>query len=155
MFIGWLMLNGSASMGHMVLGAVLGVVLPLATQRWRPDRPRVVRWRPMLRLACIVFADIVVSNIVVARRILGEERKITPRFIRIPLSIRDSHGLVVLAGIVTMTPGTLSADLSEDRRELLVHAFHLADAADEERVVLGIRERYEAPLISIFEGGSP
>lgn len=152
LFIGWLMLNGSTSVGHMVLGAVLGTVLPLASQRWRPDRPRVVRWRPMLRLACIVLVDIVMSNIVVARRILGAERNITPRFIRIPLEIRDPHGLVALAGIVTMTPGTLSADLSEDRRELLVHAFHLNDAQDEAQVVQSIRERYEVPLISIFEG---
>lgn len=153
LFVGWLMLNGSASMGHLLLGAVFGIGLPLATRRWRPDRPRVVRWRPTLRLTRTVLLDIVMSNIAVARRILGPERNINPRFVRVPLSIRDPHGLVALAGIVTMTPGTLSADLSEDRRELLVHAFDVGDDADEAELLRSIRERYEVPLMQIFEGG--
>jgi multicomponent K+:H+ antiporter subunit E len=152
LFVGWLMLNGSTSAGNLVLGAVLGWVLPWATQSWRPDRPRIARWRPIVRLAGIVLVDIVVSNIAVARRILGPERNITPRFVRVPLSIRDPHGLVALAGIVTMTPGTLSADLSDDGRELLVHAFDVDDADEEAALLRSIRERYEAPLISIFEG---
>lgn len=152
-FLGWLMLNGSASVGHLLLGAVFGIVLPLATQRWRPDRPRVVQWRPTLRLIRIVVWDIVVSNIAVARRILGPERNIKPRFVRVPLTLRDPHALVALAGIVTMTPGTLSADLSDNRRELLVHAFDVDDDADEAALLRGIRERYEVLLMQIFEGG--
>lgn len=152
LIVGWLMLNGSASVGHLLLGAVFGIVLPLATGRWRPDRPHIVRWRPTLRLIRTVIWDVVVSNLAVARRILGPERSIHPRFVRIPLSIRDPHGLVALAGIVTMTPGTLSADLSEDRRALLVHVFDVEDDADEAELLRSIRERYEVPLMQIFEG---
>lgn len=154
LFVGWLMLNGSASVGHVLLGAVFGIVLPLATRRWRPNRPHIVRWRPALKLMRTVLWDIVVSNVAVARRILGPERNITPRFVRVPLCIRDPHGTVALAGIVTMTPGTLSADLSEDGRELLVHAFDVEDDVDEAELLRSIRERYEVPLMQIFEGGT-
>lgn len=152
LFVGWLMLNESASAGHLVLGAGLALLVPWATRPWRHDRPRIVRWGPTLRLGAIVLVDIVVSNIVVARRILGDERRIKPRFVRVPLTIRNPHGMVALAGIVTMTPGTLSADLSEDSRELLVHAFDVDDDDAQAGMIADIKRRYEAPLIQIFEG---
>ena len=63
--------------------------------------------------------------------------------------IRDPHGIATLAGIITMTPGTLSADLTEDRRFLLVHALNVADEAE---LVASIKARYDAPLRRIFEG---
>jgi multicomponent K+:H+ antiporter subunit E len=55
-----------------------------------------------------------------------------------------------LASIITMTPGTLSVDLSPDRRHLLVHALHLDDPA---ALIASVKTRYEQPLIAIFEGG--
>jgi len=152
LWIAWLMLNESASAGHLLLGAALAIVLPWFTERWRPDRPHIGRLGVMLRLAGAVLVDIVKSNLTVARLILGNERNITPRFVWVPLAIRDPHGLVALAGIVTMTPGTLSADLSDDRRHLLVHAFDVDDEAAQAALIADIQTRYEAPLIRIFEG---
>jgi multicomponent K+:H+ antiporter subunit E len=152
LFITWLMLNESASVGNLLLAAVLALVLPWFSERWRPDRPRLARWGLIVRLAATVLLDIVKSNLAVARLILGDERKITPRFVWVPLSIRDPHGIVALAGVVTMTPGTLSADLSDDRRHLLVHAFDVDDEAAQAALVADIQARYEAPLIEIFEG---
>jgi multicomponent K+:H+ antiporter subunit E len=72
-----------------------------------------------------------------------------PGFVTVPLSIRDPYGIVSLASIITMTPGTLSVDLSADRERLLVHALHLRDPA---ALIASIKSRYERPLIAIFEG---
>jgi multicomponent K+:H+ antiporter subunit E len=155
LFFTWLMLNGSASAGHLLLGAALAVVLPWCTERWRPDKARLSRIGIALRLGWHVLLDIVKSNLVVARRILGPEQAITPRFVWVPLSLRDPHAIVALAGIVTMTPGTLSADLSDDRRHLLVHAFDVDDDAGEAALIADIQQRYEAPLKLIFESGEP
>ena len=98
-------------------------------------------------LAQRVLWDIVLSNIEVARRILGPERAITPGFLWLPLDLTNLHGITALASIITLTPGTLSAELSEDRRHLLVHCFNLRDA---EATVAAIKQRYEAPLKEIF-----
>jgi multicomponent K+:H+ antiporter subunit E len=68
----------------------------------------------------------------------------------VPLTIRDPYGIASLSSIITMTPGTLSVDLSPDRRHLLVHALHLDDPAG---LIESIRSRYERPLIAIFEAG--
>lgn len=151
LFMAWLMLNESASAGHVLLAAALAVVLPWWTQRFRPEQPRIRRWGTVWRLTGRVLLDIVVSNIEVARRVLGPESALRPVFVWVPLSIRDPHGMVALAGIITLTPGTLSSEISADRRHLLVHALHCPDAAAEAALVASIQSRYEAPLKEIFE----
>lgn len=148
LFGAWLLLNNTVDPAHLVLAAVLALAIPWFTEPLRPDRPRLRRWGVAGRLALVVLWDIVLANIEIARRILGPESAIHSRFVWVPLSIRDPHGLVLLAGIITMTPGTLSSDLSEDRRWLLVHAFNVEDEAE---LVATIKRRYEAPLREIFE----
>jgi multicomponent K+:H+ antiporter subunit E len=94
-----------------------------------------------------VLYDIVKANLEVAVRILGPESRIRPTFVWVPLDIASPQGIAVFASIITMTPGTLSCEVSEDRRWLLVHAFHADDA---EAVVADVKSRYEAPLREIF-----
>jgi multicomponent K+:H+ antiporter subunit E len=148
LFVAWLMLNESASAGHLLLAALLATGLPLLTDRLRPDKPVIRAPATVLRLGVVVLKDIVLSNIDLTRRVLGPEHAIQPRFVWVPLDIRSPHGIVALAGIITMTPGTLSAELSDDRRHLLVHAFNVADEA---ALVADIKTRYESPLREIFE----
>ncbi len=148
LFAVWLLLNNTLSAGHVVLAALFAIAVPWLTERLRPTRPRFARPRVIMRLAAVVLRDIVVANIDVARRILGPEHAITPGFVWIPLALRDPHAIVSLAGIISLTPGTLSVDVTTDRRYLLVHAFHLDDEA---ALVTTIKARYEAPLREIFE----
>lgn len=147
LFVAWLLLNNTVDPAHLVLGAALALVVPHFTERFRPDRPRLRAPLVAARLLATVLWDIVLANLEVARRILGPEAAIAPRFVWVPLAIRDPHGIVLLAGIVTMTPGTLSAELSADRTRLLVHAFNVDDEA---ALVATIKRRYETPLLEIF-----
>lgn len=143
----WLLLVGELSAGQLLLGALLALVLPWIAQRLRQTRARMRAPLTMLKLAGVVLWDIVVSNIQVARVILGPESAIRPGFVRIPLDIRNPHGIATLAGIITMTPGTVSADLSPDHSHLLVHFLNLDDAQAQ---IDQIKQRYEAPLREIF-----
>ncbi len=151
LFLAWLMLNESASAGHLLLGLALALVLPWWNIRFRPEPVRMRCWGTLLRLAGRVLRDIVVSNVEVARRVLGPEAALRPVFVWIPLQIHSPHAMVALAGIVTLTPGTLSSEITADRRHLLVHALHCPDDAAVAALVADIRARYEAPLKEIFE----
>jgi len=146
-FVLWLLLAATVEPAHLLLAAVLAVLLPLATQRLRDEHAGLRRPRVAARLAVRVLWDIVLSNIEVARRILGPESRIHPGFVWVPLDLRNGHGIAALAGIITMTPGTLSAELSADRKHLLVHCFHLDDPA---ATVAQIKRDYETPLREIF-----
>jgi multicomponent K+:H+ antiporter subunit E len=101
----------------------------------------------MLRLGLRVLWDIVLSNLEVARRVLGPEARLRPGFVWVPLAVRNPYAITTLAAIITLTPGTVSAELSADRRYLLVHALHLEDP---EALVRAIKARYEAALLEIF-----
>lgn len=151
LFVLWPLLNQSWSPGQLVLGAALALGIPWFSERLRPGKPALRAPWVIVRLGFVVLWDIVIANVEVARRILGRESAIRPRFVWLPLTIADPHGIVALAGIVTMTPGTLSSELTPDRRHLLIHVLNVDDEA---ALVAGIKARYEAPLLAIFEGGA-
>jgi multicomponent K+:H+ antiporter subunit E len=143
----WLLMNG-VSVGQGLLGLVLALVIPKLVGGLRPEHPRVRNPRVIVVLSFVVLHDIIKSAIDLAVRILGPESKIRPVYFWVPLALRDPHAIAALAGIITMTPGTLSADLSPDRRHLLVHCFHTDDA---DATIAEIKDRYERRLLEIFE----
>jgi multicomponent K+:H+ antiporter subunit E len=143
----WLLLVADFSAGQLVLGVVLAIALPLVAGVLQPERAHVRRTRAVLVLLRRVLWDIVLSNVEVARRILGPEAALTPTFVWLPLELTNIHGITALASIITLTPGTVSAELSDDRRHLLIHCFNLDDA---EALLATIKARYEAPLKEIF-----
>jgi multicomponent K+:H+ antiporter subunit E len=97
----------------------------------------------------VVLADIVMANVIVARIVLfkpNAERR--PNWITVPLDLKTPEAITMLAGTITMTPGTLSADVSDEGHALLVHCL---DAPDPDAVRDEIKQRYERRLMEIFE----
>ena len=144
----WLALNNTLHPAHLLLGAALAIGIPWWTARHTVSTPRIKQAFTIVILGLIVLYDIVKSNIDVAILILGPESRIKPSFVWVPLDLTDPHAKAALAGIITMTPGTLSSDFSEDEKYLLVHALNVDDAA---QLVFDIKNRYELPLKEIFE----
>lgn len=146
----WLLLNQSLSPGHLALGIVLAVVLAWASATLRPLQPKLQRAYLALGLALLVLRDVVRSNIAVARIVLGlvRNREVRSGFLDVPLDLKDPHGLAVLAAILTSTPGTVWVDLAADGSRLKLHVL---DLKDENVWITMIKERYERPLMRIFE----
>ena len=143
----WLLMSDSFDLGQLLLGMLLGVVIPLFAARLDREFARLGSLRPIPKLLAVVLWDILVSNLRVAAQVLGPEHKLKPGFIWVPLDIANIHGIAALTSFITLTPGTVSAALSEDRRHLLVHVLHLEDAT---ALINEIKSRYEAPLMEIF-----
>jgi multicomponent K+:H+ antiporter subunit E len=102
----------------------------------------------LLRFTAIVLYDILVASIAVARLIIGRQEALQPAFIVMPLLLRSELAISLLANTISLTPGTVSAYLSADRRCLVVHSLHTTDP---DELLETIRERYEAPLKEILE----
>lgn len=144
----WILAVGDASAGTLVLAAILGFAIPLATGRFWPDRPRIADKRMAVEYAAIVLWDILVSNVQVARIVLFRRNEtLRSHFLTVPLDVTSPEAIAVLSATITMTPGTLTADLSADRRSLLVHAL---DVADPQAAVAEIKSRYERRLKEIL-----
>ncbi len=145
----WCLLNNSASLGTLVFGLILGLLIPAATAAFWPDRPHVSRPGRLLSYGLMVIWDIVVANVQVAMIVLFKRNAdMAPNWVVIPLDLRTPEAITVLAGTITLTPGTVSADLSADGSALLVHAL---DAPDPDAVRDDIKQRYERRLKEIFE----
>ncbi|WP_306549355.1 Na+/H+ antiporter subunit E [Desulfobulbus sp.] len=143
----WLLLAQSLTPGHLLLGGLLALVLPLFTVRFWPDRPRVRRPLLLLPYLAVLLWDITLANLVAARLILGPARRLRPAFIRLPLDLRSELAIVLLTHTISLTPGTVAAHLSPDQRVLLIHAL---DVDDEAALIARIKQRYEQPLKEIF-----
>ena len=145
-FCFWLLMNDEISVGQVVMALVLALVIPPFAARLDREFARIGRLRSVPRMLGVLLWDIVQANVTVALQVLGPERKIRPGFIWVPLDIDNIHGIAALTSIITLTPGTVSSALSDDRRHLLVHVLNLDDADD---VIRQIKTRYEAPLMEI------
>ncbi|MBU2872351.1 Na+/H+ antiporter subunit E [Colwellia sp. E2M01] len=159
LFLVWLFLNNSMSNGHLLLAAILAIFIPLATSPFRTKQPLVIKYGLAFRHLLLVLYDIITANFQVAVLILGPTKKLTPGFVKVPLDLTHSMPITILASTVSLTPGTVSAEVypwredfkkDEDleQRFLLIHVL---DLKDEQALIDTIKTRYEAPLKEIFQ----
>jgi multicomponent K+:H+ antiporter subunit E len=159
LFIVWLLLNNSVSMGHIVLATILAIIIPIATSPFRTEQPLILKPGIAFQHFLLVLYDIITANMQVAILILGPNKKLSPGFVKVPLDLTQTLPITILASTVSLTPGTVSAEvypwvesLSKDEepqeRFLLIHVLNLED---EEALIKTIKDRYEAPLKEIFQ----
>lgn len=148
----WLLLQQSVALPQLITAAVLGLGLPWLLHGWlgpaqrRPARAR--RLVVALRLAAVVLWDILRGNLAVARLALSPRARPRPAWVQLPLALRHPGAVHLLASVITMTPGTVSCVIDEDRWRLLIHVL---DGDDPAAVVAEIRQRYEQPIRELFE----
>ncbi|MDX5357444.1 MAG: Na+/H+ antiporter subunit E [Rhodobacterales bacterium] len=144
----WLLMT-RFTLGNLILGTAIALVAGWALGALEPERPRIRRFWPLIRLAGIVSLDIVRSNIAVAMLIVtgGRHGQRRSGFVHIPLRLRDPVPLGLLAMIITATPGTAWLEYDGDSGVLLLHVF---DLVDDEAWRHLIRDRYEALLLEAF-----
>ena len=144
----WMLLQNQFSAGMLVFGFILGVLIPWGTSIWWPDTPKGFRAGKMISYSLVVIWDIIVANIQVAWIVISvPATKLKPAWIVVPLELREPEAITMLAGTITLTPGTVSADLSDEGHSLLVHVLHTDDP---DGVRDEIKTRYEARLLEIF-----
>jgi multicomponent K+:H+ antiporter subunit E len=149
LFALWLVLNQSVSAGHLLLAVTLALAVPLLCAPLRPLPVRIRRPATVLRLILAVGIDVLASNVSVGMKVLQAGRR-APRgaFVKVPLDLRNANGLAALSMITTVVPGTVWSELALDRSLLLLHVF---DLDDEATFVAHFKQRYERPLMEIFE----
>ncbi|QUX93314.1 Na+/H+ antiporter subunit E [Marinomonas sp. A3A] len=147
LFVVWLLLNNSVSAGHMVLAVFFAITIPLLVNSMRDEHPKILKPWLAIRYVLMVLKDILTANVQVALLIIGPIKKLTPGFVAIPINIDSDLGITILASTVSLTPGTVSAEVSKDKAWLYVHSLHLDDEAE---LIKSVKQRYEKPIKEIF-----
>ncbi|MDO8990507.1 MAG: Na+/H+ antiporter subunit E [Sideroxyarcus sp.] len=143
----WAALTNAASLGSLLLGALLALLLPHIAAPFWPDALRIGRPGLLPGFAARIVWDMLIANWAVARRVVGPLEKLSPAFVEVPLDLRDPFAATVLGSIVSLTPGTVSIDVDRERWVLQVHAL---DAPDPETLIRHIKQYYEQPIREIF-----
>ena len=145
--VSWLALSHSLAPVHLLSAVLLGLVVPRLLKPFLFDASALY-WPAVPRLVGIVVWDIIVSNVVVAKLVLGPLSDMSPGWV--PVKLESDHHRVnaLFASIITMTPGTVSTVIDEERRLIWVHALNCDDVA---AMAADMKGRYEAPLLSIFK----
>ena len=147
LFLMWVLLTGF-SPGHVLLGGLVAALVSRAMLALTPEDTGFKSSLAVFRLAGLVSADIVRSNIAVARIVLFRRAERKSGFLHLPIDLRNPHALAVLAIIITATPGTLWVQHDAHRHDILIHVL---DLVDEEEWIRLIKDRYERLLMEIFE----
>jgi multicomponent K+:H+ antiporter subunit E len=147
LFVTWQFLSEGISGASVVMGLFLAWAIPQITEGFWPEKPAFVKARRLPMYLAVLLWDIVVASISVAKLILSP-REPKPIFVCYPLQLEHPLAISILASTISLTPGTVSADVSDDQRILLIHTL---DAESSEEVIDAIHKRYEKPLMEMFQ----
>ncbi len=149
----WLLLNQTLALGHWLLGSVVAIAAPLLARPLQPHGTVQIR-RPLALLRLLAFSGIEiirscfnVTQIILFRR----SADVRSQFIRVPLDLRNPHGLALLSCLINITPGTVWVDVLPETHELLLHVF---DLQDEAWWIETIKTCYERPIMEVFEAAA-
>jgi len=147
--LGWAAATGSFTLPNLLLGLVVSV-LSLMVIRQFVSAPRLLpRALRIVRLGWTFIVELVLSALRVARLVLRPDvnAHIRPAIVAFPLSAKTDAEITVLANLITLTPGTLSVDVSADRRFLNIHVI---DLGDREAFIAGIAKGFERQVMEAF-----
>lgn len=144
----WLLLVNSIAAGQILMGMLLGWLIPLFSRGFWAKLPRIHRPFTLLRLIMRLLMDIAVANVHVGLLILGPPQRLRPAFVELPLVLQSNLAITLLCNAICLAPGTVVSNLSADRKYMLIH---ILDTDDPQQVAAHLKERYEVLLQEIFE----
>ena len=138
--LAWVALTGTYTAGGFFTGVLVGFFVLWISRRGRGTSGYLARVRAVAGFILFFLRELVVANLRVAHDVLTPRHHMTPGIVAVPLDVESDLEITVLATIITLTPGTLSLHLADDRRTLYVHAMYIDDPA---ALIRGIKEGFE------------
>lgn len=144
----WALLNGDLGPANLGLGFVLSYLI-LSITRYA-DRPSAYFYKLGAALRFLVFFlwELLISNLTLMADVLTPPLLMKPRIIALPLDVKTDTQITALANLLSLTPGTLSLDVSTDRKTLYIHAMYAKDAEKTKQKIKNGMERRILELLS-------
>lgn len=146
--LAWAALTGAFTVANLIAGFVLGYFVLWVMQFVVATSSYFSKVRQIISLGFVFLWALIVANIRVSYSVLAPFSKMQPGIVAVPLDIRSDEEITLLANMITLTPGTLSIDVSDDKRVLYVHGMHVYDPEEFRRE---IKEGFEKRVQEAFE----
>lgn len=138
----WAALNGSISVASLLIGFAIGYLVLLVLQPLFGQSRYCRKLYDGVLLILFFIYELLVSSIKVAWDVVTPLQRSKPAVVAVPLDTSSNAELTVLANLVSLTPGSLSLDISDDHKHLLVHAMFVNDTeAFKDEIKQGMEKR--------------
>lgn len=147
--IAWVMVTGIFSFLNILAGFLLGYAILAFTQRVTGRPGYAGKFLKTISLLAFFGYELFLANVRLALDVIRPGARIRPAIIALPLSARTDFEITALGNLITLTPGSTSIDLSEDRRTLYVHLVNIGDASIEE-IRADLKRGFERKLLDVM-----
>lgn len=142
--ITWMVLQERFTPADFLIGYLLGALIVYVCRSFWVERVLVRRPFAAVRLAGVFLREVVKANLDVAWLVVQPRLDVKPAFFVLPLDLEDDLQITALANMITLTPGTLTAEVAPDRSALYVHCLSTDDV---DKVREQIKRQFERPLL--------
>lgn len=143
----WAALSGQVAPQNLIGGFVLGYFLLWVVRGALGCNNYVTKVSQVIRFAFFFASELVQANVRVAWEVLTPGHGMRPAIVAVPLDLDRDIEILLLANMITLTPGTLSLDVSTDKRVLYIHAMYVDNVDDFRRE---IKQGYEKRVEELF-----
>lgn len=123
----WAAMTGDMTEGSILVGFVLGYVILYFLQDLLGLSLKTLKILPLMGLAAFFLRNLVAASLQVAYDVVTPKHLMRPGVIALPLEAETDEEITLLAGLITLTPGTLVLDVSPDRKKLFIHVMYMDD----------------------------
>ena len=139
--LAWMLLQGRLAARDFLAGYIGGFILLYFWRRSFPDTGYFDRVRGIVVYLLVFLRELVLANLQVAKVVLSPRPNLQPGIIAVPLEVQSDWGITLLADTSTLTPGTLTVEISPDKRTLYVHAMQVNHPEELRRQIKQVLER--------------
>ena len=143
----WVALTGNFDFTNFLFGFLLSFGIMWLISRGNGDTRYFTLVLKVISFIGFFFKELIKANIEVAYDVITPRFHMTPGIVRVPLEAKTSMEITLLANLISLTPGTLSLDVSDDQKVLYVHSMYIAD---KEEFIRGIKDGFEKRLLAIL-----
>lgn len=144
----WVALTGNFAFSNYIFGFVLSFFILWVISRDKRESTYFTLVPKLITLIFFFLYELVKANLQVAYEVSTPNLKMKPGIVKVPLDIQSDIGITLLANMISLTPGTLSLDVSDDKKVLFVHAMYVTD---KDEFIHGIKNGFEKRLLDIFK----
>ena len=126
----WMFMSTSFTASTFIIGFLIGLLLLIMTRRFFPDRLYIGRLWATLKLGLLFFKELILSNISVLQVVLRPKMNIRPMIFALPTDLEHDWEITLLSSLITLTPGTIVLNVSDDQKTLYIHAIDVDDVDD-------------------------
>jgi len=145
--IAWVALTGEFNAGNFIIGFVIVYILLALTRPSEGARAYTAQVRAILSFSLFFLKELVLSSLRVTVQVLSPTLDMQPAVVAVPLDIRSDAGITLLGNLITLTPGTLTLEVAEDRSQIFVHAMHVDDV---EAFRQEIKDGFERRILEVM-----